>query len=240
MGASHSSEPRSVSMDNPSGIGLIDVSEDVVKRLKLNVKKQVIENVAAEEASTSKSSQPQKQKETRAVPVKSSPKPSTAPESSPLQRTPPIVYQNPTPAYVQTPAGATMTALDVRRQKEIELQENDAMWRQRMTQLEAMLKKTNSIMEDEYSTAVDDVRKRFENAAPVHQLPPCQDLKAQVIACYKSNSGETLNCSEEVAQFRNCVCANRVKRLDEAEEESRIVTPLAGKKKATVAKAKAA
>lgn len=243
MGASHSNQPRSVSMDNPNGVGVIDVSDDVVKRLKLNVKKQVKDSVSAEEAPTSQTSQRQQQKETRAVPVQSSPKISVAAETiTPLPHAPPIVYQNPTPVYTPTPVGTTMTALDVRRQKEIELQQNDAMWRQRMSQLEAMLKKTNSIMENEYSTAVEDVRKRFENAAPVHQLPPCQDLKAKVIACYKQNPGETLNCADEVAQFRYCVCANRVKRLDEAEKESKTaVVPVAEEKTSVKpAKAKAA
>lgn len=109
--------------------------------------------------------------------------------------------------------------MDIHRQKEIELQQNDAMWRQRMAQLEQTLKKTNAIMETEYSSAVEDVRNRFATASPVHQLPPCQDLKAQVIACYRAHPGETLKCAEEVAAFRNCVNLNRIQKLDEAAQE---------------------
>ena len=224
MGARQSTEARSVSMDNPNPTGVIDVSEDVVQRLKLGIKQQVKENVTAEYAASAKSKAKQQQ-ETRDVPSKSatSGKPAAPAAAAPIPRSPPIVFQNPTPAYVQTPIGATVTALEVRRQKEIELQQNDAMWQQRLTQLEQMLNKTNSIMEQEYSSAVEDVRKRFSNASPVHQLPPCQDLKAKVISCYQNHRGETLNCAEEVACFRNCVSEHRVKKLDEVQEQSKFV-----------------
>lgn len=167
------------------------------------------------------------QQETRAVPIKTAavpppakvtpPAPAPVPAPTPAQRPPPIVYQNPNPVFIQSPTGTTITALEVRRQKEIELRENDTMWRQRMAQLEQTLNKTNSIMEQEYTSAVEDVRKRFASAAPVHQLPPCQDLKAQVIACYRANPGETLKCNEEVALFRNCVSINRIKKIDKDE-----------------------
>lgn len=40
MGAAHSSEPRSVSMDNPTPAGVIDISDDVVNRLKQGITKQ--------------------------------------------------------------------------------------------------------------------------------------------------------------------------------------------------------
>lgn len=40
MGAAHSSEPRSVSMDNPTPAGVIDISDDVVNRLKTGITKQ--------------------------------------------------------------------------------------------------------------------------------------------------------------------------------------------------------
>lgn len=40
MGAAHSSEPRSVSMDNPTPAGVIDISDDVVNRLKTGISKQ--------------------------------------------------------------------------------------------------------------------------------------------------------------------------------------------------------
>lgn len=195
MGAAQSSEPRSVSMDNPTPVGVIDISDDVVERLKKGITKQVKDNVKAEAASPKKEA---------AVP-----KPAAAAVQKPT-----VVYQNPPQVVYANPGGHTLSAIDMRRQKEIELQQNDALWRQRMSQLEQTLKKTNAIMENEYSSAVEDVRKRFATASPMHQLPPCQDLKAQVIACYRAHPGETLKCAEEVAAFRNCVNTQRIQKLD--------------------------
>lgn len=40
MGAAQSSEPRSVSMDNPSPAGIIDISDDVVNRIKKGISQQ--------------------------------------------------------------------------------------------------------------------------------------------------------------------------------------------------------
>ncbi|TMW47960.1 hypothetical protein DOY81_006961 [Sarcophaga bullata] len=201
MGAAHSSEPRSVSMDNPTPAGVIDISDDVVNRLKLGITKQAKENAKTEA--------PKKEAPTKQASV-------TPPAATPA-RQPTVVYQNAPSVVYTTPSGHTLSAMDMRRQKEIELQQNDAMWRQRMAQLEETLKKTNAIMENEYSSAVEDVRKRFATASPIHQLPPCQELKAQVIACYRAHPGETLKCAEEVAAFRNCVNVNRIKKLDTEE-----------------------
>uniref|UniRef100_A0A1A9V3G3 CHCH domain-containing protein n=1 Tax=Glossina austeni TaxID=7395 RepID=A0A1A9V3G3_GLOAU len=212
MGAARSKEPRSVSMDNPSPAGVIDVSDDVVERLKLGISRQAKDS---------------KTKTTDISAAKEVPVP--AADAPAVQRQPAVVYQNPPPVY-SGPAGFTITAADIRRQKDIELQQNDAMWRQRMSQLEQSLKKTNTIMEAEYSSAVEDVRKRFASAPATLQPPPCQDLKAQIIACYRANPGETLKCAEQVAAFRNCVNAHRVKTLDEEDPKG----------KATVSKASTA
>lgn len=163
------------------------------------------------------------------VPTAKPVKPSAAPPA------PTIVYQNPPPVVYAAPAGTTFSASDMRRQKEIELQQNDVMWKQRMANLEQTLKKTNAIMEKEYSSAVEDVRKRFATASPIHQLPPCQDLKAQVIACYRAHPGETLKCAEEVAAFRNCVNLNRIKKLDAEEASAKAATAPAAAEKAKAA-----
>ncbi|XP_004524369.1 MICOS complex subunit MIC19 [Ceratitis capitata] len=204
MGAAHSTEPRSVSMDNPNP-GVIDVSDEVVQRLKKGISKQAKENASS--SSESKTPKPEVQR----VQVKPAPPPAAVP--------PTVVYQSPPTVYV-APSGTTITAADMARQKEAELKQNDAMWRQRLTDLEQTLKKTNAIMEKEYSSAVEDVRQRFATASAVHQLPPCQDLKAQVIACYRANPGQTLKCSSEVAAFRECINLNRIKKLDVEESKN--------------------
>lgn len=40
MGAKQSHEPRSVSMENPTPAGVLDISDDVVKRLKQGISQQ--------------------------------------------------------------------------------------------------------------------------------------------------------------------------------------------------------
>lgn len=59
------------------------------------------------------------------------------------------------------------------------------------------------------------MRSRFENSAPQYQLPPCKDFKAQLVECYKSNAKQTLNCSNLVAEFENCVQSHRTNLLNE-------------------------
>lgn len=89
-----------------------------------------------------------------------------------------------------------------------------------MNGLESSLNKTNAVLEKEYSQAVEDVKKQFADAPAQRQLPPCQDLKAKLIACYRSCNGETLKCSEAVEAFTQCVSKNRVQRIEEVDKKS--------------------
>ncbi|XP_068156463.1 MICOS complex subunit MIC19 [Drosophila tropicalis] len=205
MGAKQS-QPRSVSLENPTPAGVIDISDDVVKRLKQGITQQARENAVASEDTkpVAKPQLPTKKTPAKAVPVTPAPAPK-------------VVYQTPTPVYVPVgaTAGHTISAADVQRQMNQELQKNDEIWRGRMTQLEENLKKTNTILETEYANAVEGVHKRFVSTAAAHKIPPCQDLKAQLLACYRAHPGETLKCIDEVAQFRQCVDLHRIKKLDE-------------------------
>lgn len=64
-------------------------------------------------------------------------------------------YPNPQPSqsiiYYGQP---TITALEVRRQKEKELDNNDQYWKKRIIQMEQTFEKMNSISEKEYNAAV--------------------------------------------------------------------------------------
>lgn len=64
--------------------------------------------------------------------------------------------------------GATITALDVRRQKEQELRNNDAYWSMRLAKQEKELQKTNSILEKEYDTAVSVLKFAFQQTFLKH------------------------------------------------------------------------
>lgn len=50
--------------------------------------------------------------------------------------------------------GSTLSALEIRRQKEEELRKNDAYWQNRLKQQEEDLKKTAAILEKEYNETV--------------------------------------------------------------------------------------
>uniref|UniRef100_A0A2M4CU74 Putative head-elevated expression protein n=1 Tax=Anopheles darlingi TaxID=43151 RepID=A0A2M4CU74_ANODA len=189
MGAA-SSNARSVVIPNTTG--LIDISDDVVKRMK---------------NSSSSSSQ--------------SEKPDASPQSA-AERTDaraglgPSSYPNPAPSAASVFHGELpLTSLQVRQEKERELRENDIYWTKRMKALEANLKQTNQVLEKEYNAAVTDVKKRFETSTVRQQLPPCQDLKAKVIECYRANPSETLRCANEVQQFTDCVNLHRIQLLQQ-------------------------
>lgn len=66
-----------------------------------------------------------------------------------------------------------------------------------------------------FAFQIADVKKRFDSTAVAHQLPPCQDLKAKVVECYKKNQHETLNCSADVRAFTDCVNLHRIQLLKE-------------------------
>ncbi|XP_049532192.1 uncharacterized protein LOC125949247 isoform X2 [Anopheles darlingi] len=189
MGAA-SSNARSVVIPNTTG--LIDISDDVVKRMK---------------NSSSSSSQ--------------SEKPDASPQSA-AEGTDaraglgPSSYPNPAPSAASVFHGELpLTSLQVRQEKERELRENDIYWTKRMKALEANLKQTNQVLEKEYNAAVTDVKKRFETSTVRQQLPPCQDLKAKVIECYRANPSETLRCANEVQQFTDCVNLHRIQLLQQ-------------------------
>ncbi|XP_055372832.1 uncharacterized protein LOC129606508 [Condylostylus longicornis] len=198
MGVSHSGHPRSVNMDNQMPIGVVEVSEDVVKRLKIGLTKESKKSASASSEQSNVIQNP--------TPIPSQPLPQTTPSQSP-----PVVYIDP-----------SMSVIEARRQKVQELQQIDAYWKKRMGQLEQNLNKTNKIMEDEYSATIEDVKKRFATSQlyPSQQLSLLQDLKIQLIACFRANRHEPLKCSEEVKAFTDCVSKCRVKKLDEGIEET--------------------
>lgn len=187
MGAGTSS-PRTVTIDNDNPVGVVDISDAVVQRLKNQHSK--IQNAEQKYAESAPGPVPTSSQ----IPITLAPSPQT------------------TTVYYGEP---TITALEVRRQKEQELRNNDLYWAKRLTQLEHSLQKTNSILEKEYNAAIDDVRSRFQNASPQHQLPPCKDFKEKLVACYKQHPTETLMCSQHVVEFMQCVDRHRIKILDE-------------------------
>uniref|UniRef100_A0A182S761 CHCH domain-containing protein n=1 Tax=Anopheles maculatus TaxID=74869 RepID=A0A182S761_9DIPT len=192
MGAA-SSKPRTLVVNNDSPAGLINISDDVVQRLKSGLPSKT-------QGRNADAQQPGGDDNSSSAPT------ARGPSSYPNPPVPPsVVYQGELP----------LTSMQVLQEKERELRENDVYWTQRLKALEANLAKTNQVLEKEYSDAVADVKKRFATTAVQQQLPPCQDLKAKVIACYRQNPHETLRCAEEVKQFTDCVNQHRIQLLQQ-------------------------
>lgn len=72
---------------------------------------------------------------------------------SPAAPTTTIVYQN---------AGTTMTALQIRKEKEAELFANDQYWANRLKNQEAEFLKNSKIMEKEFNETVSAIRFVYE------------------------------------------------------------------------------
>lgn len=179
-------------MNNDSPAGLIDISDDVVQRLKSGLPSKAQGRTDSQQSGGANSNVPSST--------------GSGPSSYPNPPVPPsVMYQDELP----------FTSMQVRQEKERELRENDVYWTQRLKALEANLAQTNQVMEKEYSDAVADVKKRFATSAVQQQLPPCQDLKAKVIACYRKHPQETLRCAEDVQQFADCVNLHRIQLLQQ-------------------------
>lgn len=56
--------------------------------------------------------------------------------------------------WLDSTGGSTISALEIRRQKEEELRKNDLYWQTRLKQQEQDLKKTAAILEKEYNETV--------------------------------------------------------------------------------------
>lgn len=117
------------------------------------------------------------------------------------------------PAFLHY-AEPSLTAMQVRNEKEAELRANDEYWRKRLQQTEINLKQTNAVMEKEYNETISNVKKLFETAPSTFKPAPCETYRARLIACYKAFPGQTLECTKEVTDFTACVDQNRVDFLD--------------------------
>lgn len=117
------------------------------------------------------------------------------------------------PAFLHY-AEPSLTAMQVRHEKEAELRANDEYWRKRLAETEVNLKKTNAVMEKEYNETIGKVKQMFDTAPSTFKPAPCEVYRARLLACYKAFAGQTLECAKEVAEFEKCVDQNRVDFLD--------------------------
>ncbi|KAL7046243.1 hypothetical protein ACKWTF_002522 [Chironomus riparius] len=178
------SKTRTVSFENESS-GIIDISEDVVSRLKKDITK---------ERETKKA-------EIRDAQLKQ--QPVQASVIPPQMQT--VIYQS----------APTITAMQVRKEKEAELLANDQYWGERLKKQEDEFLRNNKILEKEFNDTIAEVKNRFKHSSFANQAPPCQEFKSRIIDCYRKNPTETLKCANEVQDFMNCINRARVAAIDD-------------------------
>jgi hypothetical protein len=52
---------------------------------------------------------------------------------------------------------------------------------------------------------VEEVNKRFHYQPKIGKKTNCSDMEKQLIACYKQNPNEALNCALAAQDYSNCV-----------------------------------
>lgn len=108
----------------------------------------------------------------------------------------------------------TMTSLQILQAKEAEIRNIDAYWEKRLMNMQENHKVLSRKMDEEYEVAVKEVQSRLKTRPGIRDLP-CQDMKANVITCYKTYPRQTLNCAKEVEAFSACVDSKRSLILEE-------------------------
>lgn len=246
MGANQSSaETRSVSIDNPTPSGVIDVSEEVVQRLKLGISKVKQQEKQQQAQNVEKAAlpiqdkppakdiviTPPKTKPSQPKPASPSPTPAASTPSSESKAVAAAIAaaKQVVPPYPRLEGEPTITSMELRRQKERELRENNEFWKARIDDVEKSLNKTNEIMQAECHKAIEEVKQRL--AITSGELPefPCLAEKNKVIACYRENPNQTLNCADVCAQFSKCVAACRAKKLENLKRQQQQATAVAAK-----------
>jgi len=157
--------------------------------------------------------------------AKSEPTPAAAPK--PVEQRAPTVTDivNPSPppptggALTVPPSGLlttglrgvpileTVTAYEVRQQKDQEMRENDALWASKLKELEARYVASAFVADAEFKKEVD----KLDKLVPKPKEPVCQDVSAKVAQCYSANGKQPLRCSDVVKEFAICVENHTIK-----------------------------
>lgn len=180
---------RKLTIDNEE-IGVIGISESVVKRLAQHAKE--TRNTAGEVRSSSFAELPSKRPVT----------PPHAPSSDTLAA-PPYPGQ-----YLQL----TLTALKMQQEKEHELRVQDNYWQKRVQSLEERHSKINDIIDKEYKKAEEQLYASGKKDVNIQNaIQPCKGSSEKVLQCYQAHPKESLKCSNLVEEFSTCVDQRRAR-----------------------------
>jgi len=95
----------------------------------------------------------------------------------------------------------TVSAIQVRQEKDEELRQNDFIWRSKLKELEARYVSSAFASDQEFNTELD----KLEKLVPKKREPICRDLSLKVSECYATHPNQSLKCSEVVQEFSRCV-----------------------------------
>uniref|UniRef100_A0A3B5KWQ4 CHCH domain-containing protein n=1 Tax=Xiphophorus couchianus TaxID=32473 RepID=A0A3B5KWQ4_9TELE len=90
------------------------------------------------------------------------------------------------------------------QKKDSQLKALDAFYKEQLAQLEQRVR--HSHMFHRPAETCLNVKNQSRNTAPV-----CPGLQAQILSCYKDNKDQTLNCSDLVKEYMQCI--NAAKKL---------------------------
>ncbi|KAK7789698.1 hypothetical protein R5R35_011515 [Gryllus longicercus] len=125
-----------------------------------------------------------------------------------IQSSAPIVYP---PQYSMA---GSLTALQIQQAKEEELRKNDEYWMQRLQRQQETHKAMDFHMQQQYDSAVSDVKGSLFACPDPNDEVPCRNLKDKVTECYKNNPKAVLKCSQEVLAFQACVDIKRMEKIE--------------------------
>ncbi|XP_043256377.1 uncharacterized protein LOC122399630 isoform X1 [Colletes gigas] len=188
MGAGQSA--RKLTINNEEDIDVIKVSNAVVQQLTRKANETASEPINKVRSTTLTQSSPN---------MVVSP---TIPQSGnvPMTSGYPVYY------YPQL----TLTALEIQQQKEQELYNQDQYWQERLENLEKNHLKINSIMDQEYKRAAEELYTSDQKNVNIQDaVQPCLESSTKVLKCYQEHPKEILMCSNLVQEFSDCVDQRR-------------------------------
>jgi len=107
-------------------------------------------------------------------------------------------------AVVQSPKNKKEYGPEETDKLTAKLDEDYAKW---MKDLEKQNEKFTRKVRDELIQKADEVYERFSY---VEKQPICQDAQKSVLKCFELNKEQSLNCSEEVKYFTECVLKHQM------------------------------
>ncbi|XP_066593972.1 MICOS complex subunit MIC19-like [Prorops nasuta] len=173
---------RKLTISNENGV--IDVSNDLVRRL----------------ANSSKAKTSQSTEEVKSVPSEHYSSKCFPPKTTESTGYPVFYYPE-----------LTLTALEIKQQKEKELNSQQKYWQLRMKKMEENYMKINNIIEEEYVRALKEMAPSVKGQA--RSIQPCLDNGDKVLKCYQENPKEALKCAKIVEEFSNCVDQQRLRLI---------------------------